>query len=213
MTAPSRKDVDAMTNLMKALNGDKSGVKKQAAAERQAREDAGIIDTSPGMKTEDVKAMENILSAFNSASSNVSKKVATTMNESKKTTTGVDVGLFSVEKTDDGYYDIRDNRTHDTLFEGLYIYETAFVITKHLNSGKKINSDEITKVMSTNSLFEHYYEDALIHKNSYKVAKKRNDSRKMSVAEARFGRAKDEAAAAKRKIKSLFEDINSKTKL
>ena len=104
--------------------------------------------------------MENILSAFNSASSNVSKKVATTINEAKKTNIGVEIGLYSVEKNDDGYYDIRDNRTNDTLFEDLYIYETAFVITKHLNDGKKVNSDAITKVMSTNALFEHYYEDA-----------------------------------------------------
>ena len=207
MTAPSRKDVDAMANLMKALNGDTSGVKQQAAAERQVREDAGIIDTSPGVKTEDIKAMENILSAFNSASSNVSKKVATTMNESVKTPSGVKVGLFSVEKTDDGYYDIRDNRTNDTLFEGLYIYETAYVITKHLNDGKKINSEEITQVMSRNALFEHYYEDAIMHKNSFKKAKARKDLQKMDVYEARFGRAKDEAAKAKKAVKSIYESV------
>lgn len=209
MTAPSRKDVDAMTNIMKALSGDKSGVQQQSKQEAQAREDAGIIDTSPGVKSTDVKAMENILSAFNSASSNVSKKVATTINEAKKTNIGVEIGLYSVEKNDDGYYDIRDNRTNDTLFEDLYIYETAFVITKHLNDGKKVNSDEITKVMSTNALFEHYYEDALIHKNSYKKAKIRKDTHKMGVAEARFGRAKDEAAKTKKQIKNLYEQLKS----
>ena len=207
MTAPSRQDVDAMANLMKALNGDKSALKEQAATERKAREDAGIIDTSPGVKTEDIKAMENILNAFNSASSNVSKKVATTMNESVKTPTGVKVGLFSVEKTDDGYYDIRDNRTNDTLFEGLYIYETAYVITKHLNDGKKINSEEITKVMSTNALFEHYYDDAISHRRSYNIAKKRGDSNKMDIAEARFSRSKDDAAVTKRKLKSIYESV------
>ena len=207
MTAPSRQDVNAMANLMKALNGDKSALKEQAATERKAREDAGIIDTSPGVKTEDIKAMENILNAFNSASSNVSKKVATTMNESVKTPTGVKVGLFSVEKTDDGYYDIRDNRTNDTLFEGLYIYETAYVITKHLNDGKKINSEEITKVMSTNALFEHYYDDAISHRRSYNTAKRRGDTSKMDIAEARFSRSKDDAAVTKRKLKSIYESV------
>ena len=67
MTAPSREDVNAMSNLMKALNGDKSALKEQTATEKQAREDAGIVDTSPGVKTQDIKAMENILTAFNSA--------------------------------------------------------------------------------------------------------------------------------------------------
>lgn len=208
MTAPTKKDVDAMSNLMKALNGDKSGVKQQAQQEAKAREAAGIIDTAPGVKTADIKAMENILKGFHNASTNVSKKVATTINEAKKTTTGVDIGLYSVEKNDDGYYDIRDNRTHDTLFEGLYIYETAFVISKHLNEGKKVNSTEITRVMAANALFEQSYEDALVHKNSFKVAKKRNDTNKMDIAEARFSRAKGDANQAKKKIKSIYESFN-----
>lgn len=205
MTAPSRKDVDAMANIMKALNGDKSGVQQQASAEKQAREDAGIIDTSPGVKTEDIKAMENILNAFNNASNNVSKKVAQTINESKKTSRGVEVGSFIVEKNDDDLYDIRDNRTSDTLFEDVRLYETAYLLVKHLNEGKKINSPEITKIISTNALFETYYYDAISHKRNYNKAKKRGDFAKMDIAEARFDRAKEEASLAKRQIKSLYE--------
>lgn len=207
MTAPSKKDVDAMANLMKALNGDKSALKEQVATERQAREDAGIIDTSPGVKTADIKAMENILNAFNNASTNVSKKVATTINESKRTQSGVEIGMFSVEKNADELFDIRDNRSDDTLFEGIRLYETAFIITKHLNEGKKINSQEITKIMASNAVFEQYYYDALQHKHSYKVAKKRGDFNKMDIVEARFSRAKSEAATAKQKIKSLYETL------
>jgi len=207
MTAPSKKDVDAMANLMKALNGDKSALKEQVATERQAREDAGIIDTSPGVKTADIKAMENILNAFNNASTNVSKKVATTINESKRTQSGVEIGMFSVEKNADELFDIRDNRSNDTLFEGIRLYETAFIITKHLNEGKKINSQEITKIMASNAVFEQYYYDALQHKHSYKVAKKRGDFNKMDIVEARFSRAKTEAATAKQKIKSLYESL------
>lgn len=207
MTAPSKKDVDAMANLMKALNGDKSALKEQVATERQAREDAGIIDTSPGVKTADIKAMENILNAFNNASTNVSKKVATTINESKRTQSGVEIGMFSVEKNTDELFDIRDNRSNDTLFEGIRLYETAFIITKHLNEGKKINSQEITKIMASNAVFEQYYYDALQHKHSYKVAKKRGDFNKMDIVEARFSRAKTEASVAKQKIKSLYESL------
>ena len=207
MTAPSKKDVDAMANLMKALTGDKSALRAQVATERQAREDAGIIDTSPGVKTADIKAMENILSAFNNASTNVSKKVATTINESKRTQSGVEIGMFSVEKNADELFDIRDNRSDDTLFEGIRLYETSFIITKHLNEGKKINSREITKIMASNAVFEQYYYDALQHKHSYKVAKKRGDFNKMDIVEARFSRAKSEAATAKQKIKSLYESL------
>lgn len=208
MTAPTRKDVDAMSNLMKALNGDKSALKEQVQHEAQVRADAGIVDTSPGVKAADVKAMENILKGFNNASSNVAAKVATTVNESKKTSTGVEMGMFSVEKTDDGYYDIRDSRSNDTLFEDLYIYETAFVIAKHLNEGKKVNSPMITKVMASNAVFEQYYNDAIQYKNTYKNAKKRGDESKMGIAEARFSRAKGEASKAKKHIKSIYESVN-----
>jgi hypothetical protein len=207
MTAPSQKDVNAMSNLMKALNGDKSALKEQVAHEKQAAEQSGHIDTSIGVKTADIKAMENILNAFNSASSNVSKKVATTMNESTKTPNGVKVGMFSVEKTDDGYYDIRDNRSNDTLFENICLYETAYVITKHLNSGKKMNSPELTKIMASNAVFEQFYFDAIQYKDTYAKAKKRKDISKMNVAEARFTRAKSEAGSAKRSIKSIYESI------
>lgn len=209
MTAPNKKDVDAMSNLMKALNGDKSALKEQVQQDAQAREAAGIIDTTPGAKAADVKAMENILKGFNNASSNVAAKVATTINESKKTTSGVEMGMFAVEKNIDGYYDIRDSRTNDTLFEDLYIYETAFVIASHLNKGKKVNSNEVTKIMASNAVFEQYYSDALTFKNTYKNAKKSKNIAKMDIAEARFSRAKSEAAKAKKHIKSIYESINT----
>ncbi len=205
MTAPSKKDVDTMANIMKALNGDKSGIKQQVSTERQAKEDAGIIDTSPGVKTADIKAMENILKAFNNASNNVSQKVAQTINESKKIHRGVEVGSFTVEKNDDDLYDIRDNRSNDTLFEGVRLYETAYLLVKNLNSGRKINSPEITKIISTNAIFETYYYDAISHKRNYNNAKNRDDFAKMDIAEARFTRAKEEASLAKRQIKSLYE--------
>jgi hypothetical protein len=207
MTAPSKQDVNAMSNLMKALNGDKTALKEQVAYEKQVMADSGHIDVSHGVKTEDIKAMENIMSAFNNASANVSKKVATTMNESTKTPKGVKVGMFSVEKTDEGFYDIRDNRTNDTLFENICLYETAYVITKHMNSGKKINSPELTKIMASNAIFEKFYFDAIQFKDSYAKAKKRKDISKMNISEARFTRAKSEAGSAKRSIKSIYESI------
>lgn len=205
MNAPNKKDVDAMSNLLKALSGDKSA--KEEIRKASVAEAGNNVDTTPGVKSTDIKAMENILNAFNSASSNVAQKVATTISESKKTQKGVDIGLFSVENNSDGYFDIRDSRTNDTLFEDLLIYETAFIIAKHLNDGKKINSSEITQVMASNAVFEQYYNDALQHKHSYKMAKKNKNIGKMDIAEARFSRAKAEAGHAKKQIKNLYESI------
>ena len=90
------------------------------------------------------------------------------------------------------------------------MYKCAYIIVTHLNEGKKINSDEITKIISANAVFERNYYDALQYKYSYKVAKKRQDYGKMDIAEARFSRSKAEADKAKDKIYDIFEEVESK---
>ena len=49
MTGPSRADVGAMANLLKALNGDKNGLKAQTEAQ-QSQGGNEIVDVSPGVK-------------------------------------------------------------------------------------------------------------------------------------------------------------------
>mgnify|MGYP003117278170 CR=1 FL=1 len=194
MTAPSRADVGAMANILKAMKGDKTSLRESTEAQTQG----GEVDLSPGVKKSDIKAMENIMKNFSSATSNVAKKIATTINESKKTEKGVQVGI------------IKDSRTNDTLFEAIRLYETAYIIVKHLNEGKKINSEEITKIISANAVFEKYYYDALQHRHTYRAAKKRGDYGRMDISEARFSRAKMEANTARKTIFKIFEAVDSK---
>ena len=206
MTAPSRADVGAMANILKAMKGDKTSLRESTEAQTQG----GEVDLSPGVKKSDIKAMENIMKNFSSATSNVAKKIATTINESKKTEKGVQVGIYSVEKTSDEAHDIKDSRTNETLFEAIRLYETAYIIVKHLNEGKKINSEEITKIISANAVFEKYYYDALQHRHTYRAAKKRGDYGRMDISEARFSRAKMEANTARKTIFKIFEAVDSK---
>lgn len=206
MTAPSRADVGAMANILKAMKGDKTSLRESTEAKTQG----GEVDLSPGVKKSDIKAMENIMKNFSSATSNVAKKIATTINESKKTEKGVQVGIYSVEKTSDEAYDIKDSRTNDTLFEAIRLYETAYIIVKHLNEGKKINSEQITKIISANAVFEKYYYDALQHRHTYRAAKKKGDFGRMDISEARFSRAKMEANTARKTIFKIFEAVDSK---
>ena len=206
MTAPSRADVGAMANILKAMKGDKTSLRESTEAQTQG----GEVDLSPGVKKSDIKAMENIMKNFSSATSNVAKKIATTINESKKTEKGVQVGIYSVEKTSDEAHDIKDSRTNDTLFEAIRLYETAYIIVKHLNEGKKINSEEITKIISANAVFEKYYYDALQHRHTYRAAKKKGDFGRMDISEARFSRAKMEANTARKTIFKIFEAVDSK---
>ena len=193
----SKKDVDAMATLLNNLSGKP---KKQVVSESSSSKDIQVSD-----KQRDVDAMARILKGFNDATSNVAKKIKTTINESTRTDKGVDIGHFSVEKHDDAY-NIRDNRTNDTLFEDIKLYETVCVIAKYLNEGKKINSNENVEVISANRRFEQSYYDALQHKNSYQSAKKSGNTARMDIAEARFSRAKHDAGTAKRRVKDLFED-------
>jgi hypothetical protein len=203
MSAPSRKDVDLMSNLMKVMNG-KTPTKLTETTEQGG---TSPIDVTPGVKRADVDAMSKIIKGFEKATSNVAAKVKTTISESTKTKKGVNVGAFSVEKNDEDRYDILDRRSNSVLFKDIQLYESVCCIAKHLNEGKPINSPEIADIIRINELFERHYTGAIQHKHSYQVAKRSNNGGRMDIAQARFTQSKDSAGQAKRRITELYEDI------
>jgi hypothetical protein len=203
MSAPSRKDVDLMSNLMKVMNG-KTPTKLTETTEQGG---TSPIDVTPGVKRADVDAMSKIIKGFEKATSNVAAKVKTTISESTKTKKGVNVGAFSVEKNDEDRYDILDRRSNSVLFKDIQLYESVCCIAKHLNEGKPINSPEIADIIRINELFERHYTGAIQHKHSYQVAKRSNNGGRMDIAQARFSESKNSASHAKRKITELYEDI------
>jgi uncharacterized ParB-like nuclease family protein len=205
MPAPSRKDVDSMSNLMKIMNGQTPTTTITETAQGESGNKP--VDITPGVKRADVDAMAKIMKGFNQAATNVAAKVVTTISESTKTVKGVDIGHYSVEKTEEGRYNIVDRRTKSVLFEDIQLYETVCCIAKYLNENKPINSPEITKIITINELFERHYSGAIQHKHSYQTAKKVSNSSRMDIAEARFSQAKADAGKAKRRIASLYEDI------
>ena len=203
MPAPSRKDVDLMSNLMKVMNG-KTPTKLTETSEQGG---TSPIDVTPGVKRADVDAMSKIMKGFNEAATSVAHKVKNTITESTKTDKGVSVGAFSVEKNAENRYDILDTRSDSILFEDIQLYETVCCIANHLNEGKTINSSEIMEIIRINELFERHYNSAVQHKHSYQVAKRAVNEGRMDIAQARFSQSKHEAGRAKRKITNLYEII------
>jgi len=203
MPAPSRKDVDLMSNLMKVMNG-KTPTKLTETSEQGG---TSPIDVTPGVKRADVDAMSKIMKGFSEATTSVAHKVKKTITESTKTEKGVKVGAFSVEKNDEDRYDIIDSRSDSVLFEDIQLYESVCCIANYLNEGKPINSPEITNIIKLNDSFERHYTGAIQHKHSYQVAKRAVNEGRMDIAQARFSQAKDSASHAKRKISHLYEDI------
>ena len=65
MTAPSKKDVDSMANILRAMSGDKSGLISEASNNQVQGNDN--VDITPGVKKADIKAMENIMKNFQNA--------------------------------------------------------------------------------------------------------------------------------------------------
>lgn len=203
MSAPSKKDIDLMSNLMKVMEGKKP-IKLTETTEQGG---SSPVDVTPGVKRSDIDAMSKIIKGFEKATSNVAAKVKTTISESTKTEKGVNVGAFSVEKNDEDRYNIIDRRSNSILFEDIQLYESVCCIAKYLNEDKPINSPEITDIIRINELFERHYIGAIQHKHSYQVAKKVMNEGRMDIAQARFSQAKDSASHAKRKISHLYEDI------
>ena len=203
MSAPTKKDIDLMANLMKVMNGQ-TPTKLTETSEQGG---TSPVDVTPGVKRADVDAMSKIIKGFNEATTNVAHKVKKTITESTKTEKGVKVGAFSVEKNKEDRYDILDTRSDSILFQDIQLYETVCCIANHLNEGKTINSTEIMEIIRINELFERNYTTAIQHKHSYQVAKRAVNEGRMDIAQARFSQAKDSASHAKRKISHLYEDI------
>jgi hypothetical protein len=203
MSAPSKKDIDLMSNLMKVMEGKKP-IKLTETTEQGG---SSPVDVTPGVKRSDIDAMSKIIKGFEKATSNVAAKVKTTISESTKTEKGVNVGAFSVEKNDEDRYNIIDRRSNSILFEDIQLYESVCCIAKYLNEDKPINSPEITDIIRINELFERHYIGAIQHKHSYQVAKRANNDGRMDIAQARFSQSKNDAGRAKQKITSLYEDI------
>jgi hypothetical protein len=203
MSAPTKKDIDLMSNLMKVMDG------KKPTKITEAIEQGGTspVDVTPGVQRADVDAMSKIIKGFEKATTNVAAKVKTTISESTKTDKGVNVGAFSVEKNDEDRYNILDRRSNSVLFKDIQLYESVCCIAKHLNEGKPINSPEIADIIRINELFERHYTGAIQHKHSYQVAKRSKNGGRMDIAQARFSESKNSASQAKRRITELYEDI------
>jgi hypothetical protein len=203
MSAPTKKDIDLMSNLMKVMDGKKP----TKLTETTKQDESSSIDVTPGVKRSDIDAMSKIIKGFNEATTSVAHKVKKTISESTKTEKGVKVGAFSVEKNKEDRYDILDSRSDSILFQDIQLYETVCCIANHLNEGKTINSIEIMKIIRINELFERHYSSAVQHKHSYQVAKRAVNEGRMDIAQARFSQSKHEAGRAKRKITNLYEII------
>jgi hypothetical protein len=203
MSAPTKKDIDLMSNLMKVMEGKKP----TKLTETTKKGDTSPVDVTSGVKRSDIDAMSKIIKGFEKATSNVAAKVKTTISESTRTEKGVNVGAFSVEKNDEDRYNIIDRRSNSILFEDIQLYESVCCIAKYLNEDKPINSPEITDIIRINELFERHYIGAIQHKHSYQVAKRENNGGRMDIAQARFSQSKNEAGRAKKKITNLYEDI------
>ena len=203
MSAPTKKDIDLMANLMKVMDGKKP----TKLTETTEQGGSSPVDVTPGVKRSDIDAMSKIIKGFEKATSNVAAKVKTTISESTKTEKGVNVGAFSVEKNDEDRYNIIDRRSNSILFEDIQLYESVCCIAKYLNEDKPINSPEITDIIRINELFERHYIGAIQHKHSYQVAKRANNDGRMDIAQARFSQSKNDAGRAKQKITSLYEEI------
>jgi|TARA_B110000263_G_scaffold77486_1_gene67655 hypothetical protein len=203
MSAPTKKDIDLMANLMKVMNGQ-TPTKLTETSEQGG---TSPVDVTPGVKRSDIDAMSKIIKGFSEATTSVAHKVKNTITESTKTDKGVSVGAFSVEKNAENRYDILDTRSDSILFEDIQLYETVCCIANHLNEGKTINSSEIMEIIRINELFERHYSSAVQHKHSYQVAKRAVNEGRMDIAQARFSQSKHEAGRAKRKITNLYEII------
>jgi len=115
MKSPSRNDVTAMADIMKALNGDTTAIKKTATS--------GSVDSHAGMsnKQQETAAMLKIMNAMNNVDA-VSENVAEALYESSKTRTGFKIGAYEISNVSPrtGTVTLKSTIVTEGLFPGIF---------------------------------------------------------------------------------------------
>jgi hypothetical protein len=204
MTAPTRKDVDAMKQLMSNLGS-------LTQNPRISEGNNGSHNSVKTIKDADSQAMLDILIRLNS----VNEKTMTVISEStdihskqlastEQTQSGVRIANYVVNITENSEngskrntYSIFDTSTQEEIYTDLALYESVMAITKQLlkpTDATFIKCDQIAKL-------DEDYAKNLYEAMAYKQRiKKTSDIDKKCLYESKYSRTIGLAKEAKRNI-------------
>lgn len=104
-------------------------------------------------------------------------------------------------------YDIKHNKTGQTILSDLYLYNAALGIVNLLNEGFALNSSSAKHILDLEEKFVSRRNDAMNYKRRYVKEKKLGNSAKASIYETKYYDAVDKARFFRKQINNITDDI------
>ena len=173
------------------------------------------------LKSSDTKEMFDILSKFNEATSGVAEVLA---EEAKYSAPAKEIIYTQyaddyIEHHGEWRINIKESNNKkvkkfdllspggEIIAEDLLCYEAAYCLAKLMTKGKKINSPEFIEILNLEDEFASKRYEAMLYKGKTKKANHNSEGRRHIIYETKFMKAKDDALAIKRRLKTKMDKM------
>ena len=207
MSGIDHSHVQDMAKLIAAMNaGEEAPARATRAPTPIAESNAPVRSAAP--MTADIAAMAKIMDAFSSATNEVVasqdhypelKRALVT----EATETGSRVGSWEIAgRTVEGmgkFYDVTHAVTSEPIARDLRLYEAALALVNALNEGDTITSMRVKTILNVEDEYSRALTDAVHFAGRAKVT----EGHTRSIAEDRYGQAKERALRAKKSLNGI----------
>jgi light-regulated signal transduction histidine kinase (bacteriophytochrome) len=206
MTAPTRKDVDAMKQLMSNLGSLTDGKSLQTGGTTGSTQSSGKV-----LKDANSQAMFEILNRLNSVNEKTMTVIAEDTNihhkqlaSTEQTTSGVRIANYIVNITETtingtsrNLYSIFDTDKQEEIFADLALYESVMAITKQLLKPSEVTFIKCNQIAKLDADYAKNLYEAIAYKQRIK---RTDDFDRKCLYESKYSRTIGLAKEAKRNI-------------
>lgn len=223
LNSSKNNDVKHMENILSAFNGEGTISNNEKHTDEKKSLSEG---KNTKISNDEKEESKRLMSLFEDSAKSASKEIVNESNSSSE----IREGLNSYEDYNDNkikfknnysikysyldednnkkIYDVIDEKNNIIVAKNLYLYESAYSIVNNLNKGKNYLDPKIRYIIYLEEKYVRNRIDTIHYKQKIKEAKK-NNSPKINVYEAKYGKAKSNAKFIKNHIKKHIKDVNN----
>ena len=210
----NKEDVDAMKKILMSLSSDNTEV-----YDADKPVDKQHLNENSNIKP-DVLEMKKILSSFQDvANKTVGNIVSTSKNDPiiketlrrRITENSMQYGHYKViskyTKTKIKVYDVLDMNTNECIANDLFLYESAFAITKLLNKGNKPLDHKIRKIIMLEEKYCSNRAEAIYYKKKKNSMLTEGKTKEYNIMSAKYNNAQNVASSIQQELKVIVGQL------
>jgi len=170
---PTKRDIDAMANVLNKLNALTNDVAKDM-----------VVESATSKVSRD---------AISTTRNNIGVKVGSYQ---------IKINEDDTRLAGKKYYSIYHSEMGTIIADDVSLYETALGVVNLLNNGKYVNDIKVRQLFDADNVYTSHYMDAVMYKRKFRESQRKN-SNKADLYESRYQASLNLCMKAKRDIKSI----------